>query len=168
MVKVRVQHPPEASVKIHQVLKVTETFPLTFLVLMPACLLTSLVSFHLLCCKVSGSAPALQSLFSSSSSGSAGAPAPSIGAIQAQTLRGGGTYNQQSGFKYCFREVKDGQVRRHHLLILIHGVGVLLWANSGMKKHTKPCGITVCKTICLTRALRGLVFGYFSCLLGWR
>ncbi|XP_016536465.1 latent-transforming growth factor beta-binding protein 4 isoform X4 [Poecilia formosa] len=80
MVKVRVQHPPEASVKIHQVMK------------------------------VSGSSPALRTLSSSSSSGSAGAPAPAGGArIQAQTLRGGGTYNQQSGFKYCFREVKDGQ-----------------------------------------------------------
>ncbi|XP_014915219.1 latent-transforming growth factor beta-binding protein 4 isoform X4 [Poecilia latipinna] len=82
MVKVRVQHPPEASVKIHQVMK------------------------------VSGSSPALRTLSSSSSSGSAGAPAPAPAGgarIQAQTLRGGGTYNQQSGFKYCFREVKDGQ-----------------------------------------------------------
>ncbi|XP_027901001.1 latent-transforming growth factor beta-binding protein 1-like isoform X3 [Xiphophorus couchianus] len=83
MVKVRVQHPKEASVKIHQVMK------------------------------VSGSSPAPRTL-SSSSSGSAGAPAqaplPAGGArIQAQTLRGGGTYNPQSGFKYCFREVKDGQ-----------------------------------------------------------
>ncbi|XP_035535794.1 latent-transforming growth factor beta-binding protein 2-like [Morone saxatilis] len=82
LVKVRVQHPPEASVKIHQVLK------------------------------VSGFSPTLRTVSSSSSSsssassGSAGAPAP---AVQAQTLRGGGTYNQQSAFKYCFREVKDGQ-----------------------------------------------------------
>ncbi|XP_015253181.1 PREDICTED: latent-transforming growth factor beta-binding protein 1-like [Cyprinodon variegatus] len=84
MVKVRVQHPPEASVKIHQVMK------------------------------VSGSVPSLRSLSASSSSGSAGAPAPALlpagaGRIQAQTLRGGGTYNLQSDFKYCFREVKDGQ-----------------------------------------------------------
>ncbi|XP_054598325.1 latent-transforming growth factor beta-binding protein 4 isoform X3 [Nothobranchius furzeri] len=81
MVKVRVQHPPEASVKIHQVVKVP------------------------------GSSYSPQ-MFSSSSSGSAGAPAPvltSAGRIQAQTLRGAGTYNQQSGFKYCFREVRDGQ-----------------------------------------------------------
>ncbi|KAM8769180.1 latent-transforming growth factor beta-binding protein 4 isoform 2-T2 [Acanthopagrus schlegelii] len=77
MVKVRVQHPPEASVKIHQVLKVSRF------------------------------SPALRTL--SSSSGSAGAPAPGGGAVEAQTLRGDGTYNQQSGFKYCFREVKDGQ-----------------------------------------------------------
>ncbi|XP_041795911.1 latent-transforming growth factor beta-binding protein 4 isoform X3 [Chelmon rostratus] len=79
MVKVRVQHPPEASVKIHQVLK------------------------------VSGFSPTLRTLSSSSSSGSAGAPAPAGVRVQAQTLRGDGTYNQQSGFKYCFREVKDGQ-----------------------------------------------------------
>ncbi|XP_041667187.1 latent-transforming growth factor beta-binding protein 4 isoform X3 [Cheilinus undulatus] len=79
MVKVRVQHPPEASVKIHQVLK------------------------------VSGYSPNLQTLSSSSTSGSAGAPAPAVGLVQAQTIRGGGTYTQQSGFKYCFREVKDGQ-----------------------------------------------------------
>ncbi|KAM9318546.1 LOW QUALITY PROTEIN: latent-transforming growth factor beta-binding protein 4 [Pholidichthys leucotaenia] len=72
MVKVRVQHPPEASVKIHQVLKTL-----------------------------------------SSSSGSAGppahTPAPAGRGVQAQTVRGGGTYTQQSGFKYCFREVRDGQ-----------------------------------------------------------
>ncbi|TMS07714.1 Latent-transforming growth factor beta-binding protein 2 [Larimichthys crocea] len=79
MVKVRVQHPPEASVKIHQVLK------------------------------VSGFSPTLRTLSSSSSSGSAGAPAPGGGPVQAQTLRGDGTYNQQAGFKYCFREVKDRQ-----------------------------------------------------------
>ncbi|XP_067363392.1 latent-transforming growth factor beta-binding protein 4 isoform X2 [Channa argus] len=79
MVKVRVQHPPEASVKIHQVLK------------------------------VSGFSPTLRTLSSSSSSGSAGAPAPAAEGVQAQTVRGGGTYTQQSGFKYCFREVKDGQ-----------------------------------------------------------
>lgn len=58
--------------------------------------------------QVSRFSPALRTL--SSSSGSAGAPAPGGGAVEAQTLRGGGTYNQQSGFKYCFREVKDGQV----------------------------------------------------------
>ncbi|XP_047247089.1 latent-transforming growth factor beta-binding protein 1-like isoform X3 [Girardinichthys multiradiatus] len=84
MVKVRVQHPPEASVKIHQVMK------------------------------ISGPSPPLRTISSSSSSGSAGAPAPApdpagVSSIQAQTLRGGGTYNLQSGFKYCFREVKDGQ-----------------------------------------------------------
>uniref|UniRef100_A0AAQ5YXM0 Latent-transforming growth factor beta-binding protein 1 n=1 Tax=Amphiprion ocellaris TaxID=80972 RepID=A0AAQ5YXM0_AMPOC len=78
MVKVRVQHPPEANVKIHQVLK------------------------------VSGFSPTLQTS-SSSSSGSAGAPAPAASGVQAQTVRGDGVYTQQSGFKYCFREVKDGQ-----------------------------------------------------------
>ncbi|CAK6979726.1 latent-transforming growth factor beta-binding protein 2 isoform X4 [Scomber scombrus] len=89
MVKVMVQHPPEASVKIHQVRK------------------------------VSGFSPTLRTLSSSSHSGSAGAPAPAAPAaapvapaaagIQAQTVTGDGTYTQYSGFKYCFREVKDGQ-----------------------------------------------------------
>lgn len=78
MVKVRVQHPPEASVKIHQVMK------------------------------VSGFGPTLRTS-SSSSSGSAGAPAPAGSGVQAQTVRGDGVYTQQSGFKYCFRDVKDGQ-----------------------------------------------------------
>ncbi|KAM8905293.1 latent-transforming growth factor beta-binding protein 4-like isoform 2-T2 [Spinachia spinachia] len=55
--------------------------------------------------KVSRSSPALQTL--SSSSGSAGAPAPA--GVQAQTVRGGGPIGQQAGFKYCFREVKEGQ-----------------------------------------------------------
>ncbi|XP_061683805.1 latent-transforming growth factor beta-binding protein 4-like [Syngnathoides biaculeatus] len=68
LVKVSVQHPPEASVKVHQV---TE---------------------------VSGMVPAPRPL--SSLSGSAGAPAP---------VRGDDIYAQHAGFKYCFREVKDGQ-----------------------------------------------------------
>ncbi|XP_077961884.1 latent-transforming growth factor beta-binding protein 4 isoform X3 [Gasterosteus aculeatus] len=55
---------------------------------------------------VSRSSPALRML-SSSSSGSAGAPAPA--GVQAQTVRGAGPISQQAGFKYCFREVKDGQ-----------------------------------------------------------
>uniref|UniRef100_G3NAG7 TB domain-containing protein n=1 Tax=Gasterosteus aculeatus TaxID=69293 RepID=G3NAG7_GASAC len=29
--------------------------------------------------------------------------------VQAQTVRGAGPISQQAGFKYCFREVKDGQ-----------------------------------------------------------
>lgn len=77
------QHPPEASVKIHQVLKVK-----------------------------TNTQPVLRMLSSSSSSGSAGAPAPAGVDVQAQTLKGDGAFAQQSGFKYCFREVKDGQVRR--------------------------------------------------------
>ncbi|KAM9852921.1 latent-transforming growth factor beta-binding protein 4 [Aulostomus maculatus] len=79
VVNVRVQHPPEASVKIHQVLKVSRF------------------------------SPVLQSLSPGTQSGSAGAPAPAVRGIQAQTVRGDGTYTQNSGFKYCFREVKDGQ-----------------------------------------------------------
>ncbi|XP_057695307.1 latent-transforming growth factor beta-binding protein 4-like [Corythoichthys intestinalis] len=72
MVKVRVQHPPEASVKVHQVMK------------------------------VSGFMPAPQALSSATLSGSAGAPAP-------QTLRTDAISARHTGFKYCFREVKDGQ-----------------------------------------------------------
>uniref|UniRef100_A0A3B5B1L6 Latent-transforming growth factor beta-binding protein 4-like n=1 Tax=Stegastes partitus TaxID=144197 RepID=A0A3B5B1L6_9TELE len=79
LLSVRVQHPAEASVSVHQVLK------------------------------VSGFGPTLRTLSSSSSSGSAGAPAPGGGRVQAQTVRGDGVYTQHSGFKYCFREVKDGQ-----------------------------------------------------------
>lgn len=56
-----------------------------------------------------GPGPALQALASSTSSGSAGAPAPAGGGLQ--MAWGGGTFKQQSEFKYCFREVKDGQVR---------------------------------------------------------
>ncbi|XP_056297155.1 LOW QUALITY PROTEIN: latent-transforming growth factor beta-binding protein 4-like [Pseudoliparis swirei] len=78
MVQVRVQHPPEASVNVHQVLK------------------------------VSGSSPALRTL-TSSSSGSAGAPSPAAGGVQAQTVRGGGTFTQSGKFKYCFSQVTAGQ-----------------------------------------------------------
>lgn len=56
--------------------------------------------------QVSGFGPTLRTL-----SGSAGAPAPAGRGVQAQTVRGDGVYSQHSGFKYCFREVKDGQVR---------------------------------------------------------
>ncbi|XP_056138750.1 latent-transforming growth factor beta-binding protein 4 isoform X3 [Lampris incognitus] len=83
MVKVRVQHPPEANVKIHQVLKLSRY------------------------------SPSLHARTSSSQSGtlrqSAGAPAPAGGEVQAQTVTGDGTYTQHSGFKYCFRAVKDSQ-----------------------------------------------------------
>ena len=41
----------------------------------------------------------------------AGPPAPAGLRAQGQTLRGAGTYTQQSGFKYCFRQVTDKQVR---------------------------------------------------------
>ncbi|KAK7881956.1 hypothetical protein WMY93_028130 [Mugilogobius chulae] len=74
MVKVRVQHPPEASVRVHQVLKVPGS-----------------------------------SQRSGVTSGSAGFPAPVLRGVQAQTVTGGGTYTQHSGFKYCFREVSQGQ-----------------------------------------------------------
>ncbi|XP_061136255.1 latent-transforming growth factor beta-binding protein 4-like [Syngnathus typhle] len=70
LVKVAVQHPPEASVKVHQVIKVAGV-----------------------------SAGAL--------SGSAGAPARAEGGVRALGDRG--VYAQHAGFKFCFREVKDGQ-----------------------------------------------------------
>ena len=54
--------------------------------------------------QVLGSGPGQQS--------EAGPPAPAGLRVQAQTLRGAGTYTQQSGFKYCFRQVTDKQVRR--------------------------------------------------------
>ncbi|XP_028320911.1 latent-transforming growth factor beta-binding protein 4 isoform X4 [Gouania willdenowi] len=78
-VKVRVQHPPEAHVNIHRVMKVSDQSP----------------NLH--------TPPSPSSSSSSSSSSSAGS------GILAQTIRGGGTYTQHSGFKYCFRDVRDGQ-----------------------------------------------------------
>lgn len=53
--------------------------------------------------------PALQALTSSTSSGTAGAPAPA--GVGLQTWGGAGSPKQKLEFKYCFREVKDGQVR---------------------------------------------------------
>lgn len=92
MVKVRVQHPPEASVKIHQVLKVgygptgherSETVTWS--------------------AGLSGAHPRHLHLPGER----AEAPPPQI---QAQTLRGDSVYTEASGFKYCFREVQNGQV----------------------------------------------------------
>uniref|UniRef100_A0AAV2J503 Uncharacterized protein n=1 Tax=Knipowitschia caucasica TaxID=637954 RepID=A0AAV2J503_KNICA len=73
MVHVRVQHPPEASVEVHQVIKV----------------------------------PASQR--AGVTAGSAGFPAPGSRGVQAQSVSGTGTFNHNSGFKYCFREVTAGQ-----------------------------------------------------------
>lgn len=85
MVKVRVQHPPEASVKIHQVLKVgygpTETMTWS--------------------AGLSGARPHQL-------------PGERVEAlpprVQAQTIRGDSVYTETSGFKYCFRDVRNGQV----------------------------------------------------------
>lgn len=91
MVKVRVQHPPEASVKIHQVLKVgygptsherSETVTWS-----------------------SGVSGARSGVLPGER---AEAPPPQV---RAQTVRGASTYTEASGFKYCFREVRNGQVR---------------------------------------------------------
>ncbi|XP_073706971.1 latent-transforming growth factor beta-binding protein 4 isoform X2 [Garra rufa] len=89
MVKVRVQHPPEASVKIHQVLKV-------------------------------GYGPTVHAhsetvTWSAGLSGARPHQLPGERAealpprIQAQTIRGDSVYTETSGFKYCFREVRNGQ-----------------------------------------------------------
>ncbi|KAK3570249.1 hypothetical protein QTP86_017124 [Hemibagrus guttatus] len=90
LVTVRVHHPPEATVKIHQVVKVTSS---------------------------SSSDTVARSVSLSGSRGSsersstfladkAGTPP---GLVQAQTFRGDSTYTEASGFKYCFREVRSGQ-----------------------------------------------------------
>ncbi|XP_052437637.1 latent-transforming growth factor beta-binding protein 4 isoform X1 [Carassius gibelio] len=87
MVKVRVQHPPEASVKIHQVLKV-------------------------------GYSPSVHSETVTWSAGLSGARPHQLRGeraeaspprVQAQTIRGDSVYTDTSGFKYCFREVRNGQ-----------------------------------------------------------
>ncbi|KAJ0022516.1 hypothetical protein NQD34_010006, partial [Periophthalmus magnuspinnatus] len=94
MVKVRVQHPPEASVKVHQVLKVKHIRTLS----------------QVRSGVTSGSSGfPLSQVRSGVTSGSAGFPAPVSRGVQAQTVTGGGTYTHQSGFKYCFREVQQGQ-----------------------------------------------------------
>lgn len=92
MVKVRVQHPPEASVKIHQVLKVgygpgtvreqSETVTWS-----------------------AGLSGASTSVLPGERA-AATAPKPRV-----QTLHDNSTYTESSVFKYCFREVRNGQVR---------------------------------------------------------
>uniref|UniRef100_A0A672LVL3 Latent-transforming growth factor beta-binding protein 1 n=1 Tax=Sinocyclocheilus grahami TaxID=75366 RepID=A0A672LVL3_SINGR len=89
MVKVRVQHPPEASVKIHQVLKV-------------------------------GFGPTIHEhsetvTWSAGLSGARPHQLPgeraeaALPRVQAQTIRGDSVYTETSGFKYCFREVRNGK-----------------------------------------------------------
>ncbi|XP_029570463.1 latent-transforming growth factor beta-binding protein 4 isoform X3 [Salmo trutta] len=92
MVKVRVQHPPEASVKIHQVLKVgygpgtvreqSETVTWS--------------------AGISGASTSVLP----GERAAATAPKPRV---QAQTLHDNSTYTESSVFKYCFREVRNGQ-----------------------------------------------------------
>lgn len=104
MVKVRVQHPAEASVKIHQVLKVgygpngrehSET------VTWSSGLSGSRTSV------VQGGRSEAEPPSRVQSAKVQSQPAK----VQAQTLRGKGTYTEASGFKYCFRDVRNGQVR---------------------------------------------------------
>ncbi|XP_012989768.3 latent-transforming growth factor beta-binding protein 4 isoform X2 [Esox lucius] len=92
MVKVRVRHPPEASVKIHQVLKVgygpgtDREQPETVT-------------------RSAGLSGARAGLLPGER---AEAPPPKA-SVQAQTLRGDSIHTEASGFKYCFREVRNGQ-----------------------------------------------------------
>lgn len=93
MVTVRVHHPPEAMVKIHQVVKVT-----------------------------SGSETVVRSSGLSGSHGNSSHSSTFVAdraevtpvRVQAQTFRGDSIYTEASGFKYCFREVRNGQVRSTH------------------------------------------------------
>uniref|UniRef100_A0AAY4D5H5 Latent-transforming growth factor beta-binding protein 2 n=1 Tax=Denticeps clupeoides TaxID=299321 RepID=A0AAY4D5H5_9TELE len=89
LVKVRVQHPPEASVKIHQVIKVGHG---------PTAREQSET--------VTWSAGLSGARTSVLPGERAEAPPP---IVQAQTIRGDATYTESSGFKYCFREVRNGQ-----------------------------------------------------------
>ncbi|XP_069042444.1 latent-transforming growth factor beta-binding protein 4 isoform X2 [Lepisosteus oculatus] len=91
LVKVRVQHPPEASVKIHQVLRVRGVQ------------------------EEAGEQQADTDVGTGGLSGRrhsllpgerAEAPPPRV---QAQTVRGDPSYTESSGFKYCFGEVRNGQ-----------------------------------------------------------
>lgn len=94
MVKVRVQHPPEASVKIHQVLKVGYG---------PGTVREQSET-------VTWSAGLSGARTSVLPGERAEAPPPKP-RVQAQTIHGDSTYTESSGFKYCFREVRNGQVR---------------------------------------------------------
>ncbi|XP_043120290.1 latent-transforming growth factor beta-binding protein 4 isoform X2 [Puntigrus tetrazona] len=89
MVKVRVQHPPEASVKIHQVLKVGYG-----------------PTVHEHSETVTWSAGLSGARSHQLPGERAEAPPPRV---QAQTIRGDSVYTETSGFKYCFREVRNGQ-----------------------------------------------------------
>ncbi|XP_049339576.1 latent-transforming growth factor beta-binding protein 4 isoform X5 [Astyanax mexicanus] len=104
MVKVRVQHPPEASVKIHQVLKVGSgptVHERSETVTWSAGLSGSRSGIILPGERAEAPPPRAQA-----TSFRGQAPPPRI---QAQTIRGDFTYTETSGFKYCFREVRNGQ-----------------------------------------------------------
>uniref|UniRef100_A0A671QWH7 Latent-transforming growth factor beta-binding protein 1 n=1 Tax=Sinocyclocheilus anshuiensis TaxID=1608454 RepID=A0A671QWH7_9TELE len=89
MVKVRVQHPPEASVKIHEVLKVGYGS-----------------TIHEHSETVTWSAGLSGARPHQLPGERAEAPPPRV---QAQTIRGDSVYTETSGFKYCFRDVRNGQ-----------------------------------------------------------
>ncbi|XP_051580184.1 latent-transforming growth factor beta-binding protein 4-like isoform X3 [Myxocyprinus asiaticus] len=89
MVKVRVQHPPEASVKIHQVLKVGYG---------------PTVNEHSETVTWSAGLSGVQPRQLPGERAEALPPR-----IQAQTIRRDSVYTESSGFKYCFRDVRNGQ-----------------------------------------------------------
>ncbi|MCJ8733479.1 hypothetical protein PDJAM_G00223900 [Pangasius djambal] len=90
VVTVRVHHPLEATVKIHQVAKVTSGSGLETV------------------WRSSGLSGSLGSRGHSSAILADRAEAtPAL--VQAQTFRGDSIYTEVSGFKYCFREVRNGQ-----------------------------------------------------------
>ncbi|KAL0972864.1 hypothetical protein UPYG_G00195680 [Umbra pygmaea] len=92
MVKVRVQHPPEASVKIHQVLKVGYG--------------PGIVSEH---SETATRSAGLSGARTSLLPGERAEAPPPRARVQAQTITGDSVYTEASGFKYCFREVHNGQ-----------------------------------------------------------
>ncbi|XP_058243291.1 latent-transforming growth factor beta-binding protein 4-like isoform X4 [Hemibagrus wyckioides] len=90
LVTVRVQHPPEATVKIHQVVKVTSSS-----------------SSDTVARSVSLSGSRGNSEHSSTFLADRAEAPPTL--VQAQTFRGDSIYTEASGFKYCFRDVRNGQ-----------------------------------------------------------
>ncbi|XP_035381534.1 latent-transforming growth factor beta-binding protein 4 isoform X2 [Electrophorus electricus] len=90
LVKVRVQHPPEASVKIHQVVHVGSD-----------------PTVHERSEMMTWSAGLSGSRSHSALPGERAEASPPR--VQAQTIRGDSIYTESSGFKYCFREVRNGQ-----------------------------------------------------------
>ncbi|XP_026996077.2 latent-transforming growth factor beta-binding protein 4-like isoform X4 [Tachysurus fulvidraco] len=90
LVTVRVHHPPDVTVKIHQVMKVTSS------------------SSSETVARSSSLSGSHGSIEHSSTFLADRAEAPRA-LVQAQTFRGDSIYTEASGFKYCFREVRNGQ-----------------------------------------------------------
>lgn len=112
MVKVRVQHPPEASVKIHQVLKVgygptvrEQSETVTW-----SSGLSGARKVVLPGERAEAPPPRVQAQPIHAPARVQAQPIRAPPRVQAQTIRGDATYTESSGFKYCFREVRNGQV----------------------------------------------------------